>query len=304
MQVGVHFPLESFAGLPDFARRSEALGFDYLACGERLASYVPTLHSFVTLAAAAAVTTRIKLLSSVIQLPLYPAALVAKMAATLDVISGGRYNLGVGVGGENPKEFEACGVPPAERGARTNEALQVIHRLFTEPVVHFAGKFNTLSGMGIAPRPLQQPRPPIWVAGRNEAAMRRAARFGDYWLPYMYSPEQLRESLATVERYSRECGRKEAGRPRGAIMAFTTVYPDGEKARRVCTEFLGRAYQQDFTRMIDRYLIVGTPEQCRQRLHEYKAAGAEVMIASISAPPEDTDEMLRRLAEEVIPAVR
>src|SRR2546430_7839024 len=97
------------AGPVDAARRLEGLGFDYLAMGEHVAFGVPTPNAFVGLSAAAAVTERIKLLSAITLLPLSPAALAAKLAAALDVVSGGRFTMGVGVGGEYPREFEACG---------------------------------------------------------------------------------------------------------------------------------------------------------------------------------------------------
>ena len=121
--------------------------------------HVPTANTFISLAVAAGATARIRLLSAVVLLPVYPAALAAKMGAALDVASNGRYLFGVGVGGEFPKEFEACGVPVRERGARTNEALDVIRRLWTGRDVSYAGRFNTLNEFSIDPMPIQSPPP-------------------------------------------------------------------------------------------------------------------------------------------------
>ena len=128
------------------AQTAEALGYDYVTSGEHVFFHGPTGNGLMSLAAAAGATKRIKLLSSITLVPLYPAALLAKQTAALDVLSSGRFNLGVGVGGEFPSEFEACGVPVGERGARTNEALDVITRLWTEDNVSFDGRFTTLSG--------------------------------------------------------------------------------------------------------------------------------------------------------------
>ena len=182
-------------GVAEFARRVEELGFDVLGCGEHVSFYVPTANTYISLSVAAGATERLRLMSTIVLLPLYPAALAAKLGAALDVASNGRYMFGVGIGGEIPREFEACGVPVNERGPRTDEALEVIRRLWTEERVDFAGRFNTLNEVSIAPAPLQKPTPPIWVAGRRDGAMRRAARYADGWLPYMYTPEMLRESI-------------------------------------------------------------------------------------------------------------
>ena len=115
----------------EFAQRAEELGFDYLGCGEHVMFHGPVGNTFISLSVAAGATKKIQLISSIVLLPLYPAALVAKMGSALDVASGGRYNFGVGIGGEFPKEFEACGVPVNQRGSRTNEALEVINKLWT-----------------------------------------------------------------------------------------------------------------------------------------------------------------------------
>ena len=120
--------LQTVTDVAGFARRAEELGFDLLGCGEHVMFHGPVGNTFISLSVAAGATQRIRLLSSIVLLPLYPAALAAKLGAALDVASNGRYNFGVGVGGEFPKEFEACGVPVKQRGARTNEALEVITR--------------------------------------------------------------------------------------------------------------------------------------------------------------------------------
>ena len=221
--------LRSPDGVAEFARRAEDLGFDVLGCGEHVMFHVPTANTFISLGVAAGATTRIRLLSAVVLLPLYPAALAAKMGAALDVASGGRYLFGVGVGGEFPKEFEACGVPVRERGARTNEALDVIRRLWTGRDVSYAGRFNTLNEFSLDPMPVQSP-PPIWVAGRRDAAMKRAARFGDGWLPYMYTPEQLAASTEKIRAFGEEAGRDLEGF-RFGLYIFTAVHEDGDRAR-------------------------------------------------------------------------
>lgn len=137
------------------ARRAEELGFDILGCGEHLFFHGPTPNSFAMLAAAAAVTSRIRLVSSIALLPLYPAVVVAKMASVIDCISDGRFELGVGAGGEYPAEFAAAGIDPGTRFRRLDEGLEVIRRLFEGGPVDFQGSYATLSGVALDPPPRQ-----------------------------------------------------------------------------------------------------------------------------------------------------
>jgi probable F420-dependent oxidoreductase len=295
--------LPSVTGTAEFARRAEELGYDFLGCGEHVMFYGPVSNTFISLSVAAGVTKKIKLLSSVVLLPLYPAALVAKMGAALDVASGGRYNFGVGIGGEFPKEFEACGVPVNQRGARTNEALEVITKLWTEKNVTFAGKFTKLNGVSIEPSPLQKPRPPIWVAGRKEPAMKRTAKYADGWLPYMYTPHQLHESIETINKFGKEFGRDMRGFTPG-IFVFASVHKNGDKARQMCSEKLSKQYNQDFSKLIGKYALAGTPEECQKRLKEYIDAGARMVVLPSACSQDYVDENTSLLAKEVIPAFR
>src|SRR3972149_5089303 len=124
------------------AARIEQLGYDSVWTSEHIFFYFPTLDALTTLAATAALTSRIRLGTAVLLLPLRPAALAAKEIPSVDVISGGRLILGIGVGGEYPKEFEAVGVPVRERGARTDEAIRVMKMVYTQESVTFEGRFT------------------------------------------------------------------------------------------------------------------------------------------------------------------
>jgi len=170
------------------AARIEELGYDSVWTSEHIFFYFPTSDALTTLAAAAALTSRIRLGTAVLLLPLRPAALAAKEITSVDVISGGRLTLGIGVGGEYPKEFQAVGVPVKERGPRTDEAIQLLRKLWTEDNVSFDGRFTVLDGVTLQPKPAQPGGPPLWIAGRSQAAIRRAGRLGDGYLPYLFSP--------------------------------------------------------------------------------------------------------------------
>jgi probable F420-dependent oxidoreductase len=295
--------LPSVTGTAEFARQVEELGYDFLGCGEHVMFYTPVANTFISLSVAAGATKKIKLLSSVVLLPLYPAAIVAKMGAALDVASGGRYNFGVGIGGEFPKEFEACGVPVKQRGSRTNEALEVITKLWTEKNVTFKGKYTTLNEVSIEPAPTQKPYPPIWVAGRKEPAMERTAKYANGWLPYMYTPEQLHSSIETINKLRKDYGREAAPFTPG-VFIFSAVHANKDTGRQMANEKLSKQYNQDFSKLIDKYALAGSPADCQKRLKEYVDAGARMIVLPSACRPDYVDENTRLLAKEVIPAFR
>ena len=284
------------------AKNAEALGYDFVSTGEHVFFYGPIGNSLISLAAAAGATERIALMSTITLVPLYPAALLAKQVAALDVLSGGRFHLVVGVGGEFPREFEACGVPVSERGARTNEALEVMKRLWTEDNVTFSGRFTSLPGVTLDPEPNRKPHPPIWISGRSDAAMRRCARLGTGWLPYMYTPEKLAESLAHIQTFSAEYERTEPVAP--GLFIFFAVHPDRDEALRMATERLSRQYNQDFSKLVGRYALAGSPDDCVARLREYIDAGAGTIILNSACPAKYMEENERLLASEVLPRLR
>src|SRR4051812_24873113 len=171
LEIGIG--LRGSAGVAARAALVERLGFDAVHCGEHVFFHGPVPNALIALSVAAGATTTIRLLSAVVLAPLYPAALLAKMAGELDVASGGRFRLGVGVGGEHEPEFRAVGVPRTQRGARTDEALEVARRLFSGGPVTYEGRWAQLDGLRLDPPPATPGGPEIWVAGRREAAQRR-----------------------------------------------------------------------------------------------------------------------------------
>ncbi len=301
IEFGISLRLLTGAG--EEARRAEAQGFDYLLTGEHIAFHGPSANNIVSLAAAAGATERIKLMSGIILVPLYPPALLAKQIAVLDVVSGGRFHFGIGVGGEFPPEFDAVGVPVNERGSRTNEALEVIDKLLTEQNVHFEGRFTTLDGVTLAPQPIQKPRMPFWVAGRRAAAMRRAARYAEGWLPYMYTPQMLAESMEKISDFTEEAGRP-VGTVKGGLFIFTCVHKDRETALELANQQLSRQYNQDFSKLVEKYTIAGSPEDCIAQVQRYIEAGACTIVFSQGCPADYVDENTSLIAETILPAFR
>jgi probable F420-dependent oxidoreductase len=199
------------SGDAEGARELESRPIDSLWVGGHIASRNPSPEAMIGLARLATVTERVVVGSSILLLPLYPPALMAKQVADLDRATGGRLILGVGVGGEYPQEFRAVGVPLEERGARTNEIIPLLRRLWTATEITHHGRFYAMEEVKIHPAPAQPGGPPIVVAGRKEPAMRRAAVLGDGWFPYMYSPRRYAESVSTIRRIAEEAGRDLAG---------------------------------------------------------------------------------------------
>ncbi len=285
------------------SRQIEGLGFDILGCGEHVSFYGDTANGLVSLSVAAGATTHIRLMSTITLVPLYPPALLAKMGAALDVASGGRFSLGVGVGGEFANEFAACGIPVNERGARTDDALEVITRTWTGTDVTYDGRFTKLENFSLKPLPIQKPRPPIWVSGRSDAAMRRAAKYADGWLPYMYTPEQLAGSIAKIRAFGEDMGRDMSDFTFGMYI-FTAVHEDNETAIKYAADRLSTQYSQDFSQLVHKFALAGDPDHCQARLQEYIDAGASMVFVSAACPDDYIDTNLEMIASSIIPAFR
>ena len=275
--TGLKFGLNLFPHQWESIQRVEELGYDSAWTSEHIFFYFPTFDALTSLAAMAARTSRITLGTAVFLLPLRPAALAAKEVASVDIISGGRLILGVGVGGEYPKEFEAVGVPVEERGARTNEAIRVLKLLYTQDNVTFEGRFTRLSGVTLQPKPAQAGGPPIWVAGRSEAAVRRAGRLADGYLPYLFSPDRYRDSLARVREQAEKAGRDPAAIT-PAIYQFICLADTYEEAKKTAAADLSMRYNQPFESLVDKYCVMGAPEDCARRLADFAEAGARHFI--------------------------
>jgi probable F420-dependent oxidoreductase len=288
----------------DLARAAalEQLPIDSLWTGGHIASRNPSTEALMSLARLSAVTERVRIGTSILLLPLYPPAIVAKQIADLDRASRGRLILGVGVGGEYPQEFRACQVPIGERGARTDEAIGLIRRLWGGEEISHAGRFYTMADVKVHPAPLQAGGPPIVVAGRKDAAMRRAALLGDGWMPYLYSPRRYAASVTRVRQIAAEAGRDLDGFDWYAFVFFN-VDPDGEHARQQAAQTMGGQYNQNFKEMIDHVAAAGTPDEVRGKVQEFVDAGARHFIFMPAPGTGDADTIIHRLMDEVIPRV-
>src|SRR5213593_4861691 len=294
-QLSLHPPGEQF----ELVQRLEAIGYDSVWTGDHVSFHNPIYESLTLLASYVPITHRIKLGVAVYLLALRAPAVAAKMAATLDVLSGGRLVFGVGVGGENPKEFELCGVPHKERGARVSEGIDVVRTLWRDTPATFRGRFTRFESVSIDPKPTQQP-PPIWIGGRSEAALARAGRQGDGWVSYVVQPDRYAQSLDKIRAAAAAAGRKLEGFA-AAHLAFVTVGRDWESAKAVWAEALTKRYAQNFEPLARKYEIIGTPEQCVEAIERFRAAGCNYVILNPIGPATQEREQVERLAAEVVP---
>jgi probable F420-dependent oxidoreductase len=285
------------------AAAMEDLPIDSLWTGGHVASRNPSTEAMVSLCRLSAVTSRVRLGTSILLLPLYQPAVVAKQVADLDRDTSGRIVLGVGIGGEYPQEFRACGVPIAERGRRTDEAIALIRRLWTAEEITHDGPFYPMADVKIHPAPAQPGGPPIVVAGRKPPAMRRAARLGDGWMPYLYSPRRYGQSVTTIRELAGETGRDLSGFEWYAWV-FVNVDPDSTRAKEQAAATMGGNYNQDFKPMIDSVAAAGSTAEVTDRLKEFVDAGARHFIFMPATGGEDPDPVVHRLLDDVWPAVQ
>jgi probable F420-dependent oxidoreductase len=227
MRVGVVFPQTELGGdagaVRAYGERVEELGFKHLLAYDHVVGADPEVHQgwngpydvrttfhepLVMFGFLAGVTHSLELVTGVIILPQRQTALVAKQAAEVDLVSNGRLRLGVGIGW-NAVEYETLGQDFGTRGKRSAEQIELLRRLWTEPSVTFDGTFDTVTGAGLAPLPVQRPIP-IWIGAASAAGYRRAGRLADGWFPMMAPGPELDEALAEIERGATAAGRDPA----------------------------------------------------------------------------------------------
>lgn len=225
MQFGVVFPQTEIgdnpAGIRDYAQTVEGLGFDYLLAFEHVVGanpdrpggwanrpydYNSMFHEpFVLFGYLAALTERIRFMTGIVILPQRQTVLLAKQAAAVDVLSGGRLTLGIGVGW-NAVEYTALNEDFHTRGRRQSEQVEVLRALWTQRLVNLQGKYHTIPDAGLYPLPVQRPIP-IWFGGGSDATFRRMARLGDGWMTNTGNLDQLTGELATLRGYISDAGR-------------------------------------------------------------------------------------------------
>ncbi|MCI0829617.1 MAG: TIGR03619 family F420-dependent LLM class oxidoreductase [Chloroflexi bacterium] len=303
MKYGFTLPGRGQLATPErlgiIARKGEELGFDALLTGDHILvpknikSVYPyteggefpgspsgeSMEQITLLSYIAGQTTQIRLVTSVLIVPHRNPLIAAKSLATLDVLSGGRLVVGVGVGWMR-EEFQALGLPPfEERGAVTDEYIRAFKVLWTEDDPSFEGKYISFDDISFLPKPVQKPHPPIWVGGESRPALRRTAELADGWYPLgsnptfpMGTPEQLKAGLDRLAEYAKRFGRDPS--------EIETIY---------------RTHQFELTKTpagAGRLPFVGDAEQIAGDIRRYQDMGVSTMIWDFLRQTEDLDRML------------
>jgi probable F420-dependent oxidoreductase len=228
MRIGVIFPQFEFgtdpAAIRDYAQAAEGLGYTHIGADDHVigpnpnrpggwtgwVTYKTQFHEpFTLFCFMAALTRRVEFETCVLLLPQRQTVLVARQAAELDVLSGGRLRLGIGLGW-NEIEYIALNENFHNRGRRIEEQIELLRRLWTQELVDFQGQWHTIPDAGVNPLPVQRPIP-IWFGGQSEPAIRRMARLGDGWMPLYASAEEARPGLALLDQCLVQAGRDRAG---------------------------------------------------------------------------------------------
>jgi probable F420-dependent oxidoreductase len=281
------------------AETAEAMGYDSIWLAGHLFWFRPTADVLSSMAWVARGTSRVKVGSAILLLPLYNALTVAKSMAQLDVLSGGRLILGVGVGGEEEAEFRAAGVDVHRRGRIMDEQLELLRRLWERPREAWSSaSYELTERLELLPRPVQA-RLPIWVGGRSQAARRRAARIGDGYFPHLVTPDQWGRMRREVLGLLAAAGRDADGFAFPAVV-FVCQGSTRAEARAQAIAEIEYTYGLDGSPIVDRYYILGDASECRERFQEYIDAGVRHFVVHGSGPGGNARARYARLMDEVI----
>ena len=306
---GVSLSVDDYWDIPEFARRAEALGYGRVTMGEHIMDGNPprpTLLNLPAMAAAAGATSNLRVMTGIVIAPLYHPVTLAKMVATVDQVSNGRLDFGIGISGQRGTkiEFDAVGVDVHTRGKRTDEMLQVMQRLFTEEHVSHHGDFFDFDDVSLLPFPAQKPYPPVWVSGRSEAAMRRAGVMGDGWYPYLFTVRRIKASNDMVRQYAAEAGRDLTGFNWG-LNQPTAISSDGSEALELAVSNVGERYvtaERSAESIAKALCIAGTPDDCVKAVEERIEAGVEhINLGFLASEPDAFYKQMDLFASQVIP---
>jgi probable F420-dependent oxidoreductase len=279
-----------------YLARAEELGYHSAWAQEQVLGSGPQLGAIETMTYAAACTQRLRLGCAVLVSTLHSPVHLAKSLSTLDQLSQGRLEIGVGTGGQG-RPFAAFGLDADRYVARFSQGVALMKALWTEPRVTFDGEFWQLKDAAMEPKPAQKPYPPLWLGGSSPTALRRAVRIGTGFFGAGSTPtarfteqvQVVREALA------------QAGRPAGEFPIAKRVYlgldADGDRARQRVNAALERLYGRRVPD-IEAAAIAGSPADCVRELREVAAAGAELILFTALYEPAEHAE---RIAAEIIP---
>ena len=280
------------------ARKAESLGYDSLSVNDHIVSRTNWLDALSTLSVTAAVTNRIKLGTSILNIVVRSPIICAKALSAIDILSSGRlFAAGVGPGSYKG-DYDVCGIPFEQRWSRFNEALQILHILWnntnrreqneddddddndihatTTEYVDYSGKYYQLEKISIVPKPFQKPHPPIFVGtwGSSEAGLRRTAKYGDGWMASAYNitPDKFREKWNMLLSYRKRLGKDSELFENCLMSMFGYIDSDKDKVHRMVKDRLSPALGRP-AEQLENLLLFGSVEECIQKVNALYEAG-------------------------------
>ena len=302
IRIGIGFGGWPFADenpetLWQYVDAAEELDVDSIWLSDRIVSPTLNMEPLIALSFMAARTTKMKFGTSVLALPLRNPTVLAKEIATLDFLSEGRTLPAVGLGTEDDREFEACGSVRSQRAGSTEEIIQIMRLLWSKDEVTFHGKYFTLNGVSVEPKPVQEELPPIWIGGRSEPAIRRVARVGDGWLVSQATPDEVRDGIEQINALAGEYGREIEEDHFGALFSFCFADSREEAAQLAKPYMLRRRDDIDY----GTFSAFGSPDDAVKLIDRYIDAGATKFVARPACPPEMMHQQLEILGREIVP---
>lgn len=294
----MEFPFSDARAFWRWVDMCESGGVDSLWQTDRMVSKEPILECMAVMGALAGRTKRIKFGMNVVSLALRDPVLVAKQCATIDVLSEGRLLPAFGIGSPLAPEWKALNIDTATRGAKTDEGLTIIKRLWSEESVDFDGRFYKLKGASISPKPAQTDLP-MWIGGSSEAAIQRTARIGTGWQAGPETPEEAGRVVAAIKAAASEHGRRIDDDHYGSGFTFYFGSPDDPVLKRPMEAYRKRTGRDPLT-----YFAVGDADTIFERIAAYVANGVEKFVLR---PTGRSDEAIlaqtQRLIDDVLPKV-
>jgi probable F420-dependent oxidoreductase len=294
----MEYPFRTTSGFWRWVDLCEQGGVDSLWQSDRLISRTPVLECMTALAAVAGRTRRIKFGVNVVAVAMRDPVLLAKQCATIDVLSEGRMLPGFGIGSPRGAEWEAMHLDPATRGRKTDEALEVISRLWKGETLTYAGKHFQLTSASISPLPVQA-NFPMWIGGSSSAAVRRTAKYGTGWQAGSETPETVGQVIAAIKDATVKAGRSIDEDHYGAAFAYRFGGPDDPGVVKVMARYQTRTGRDPSV-----HFAVGDANVIIERIARYVEHDACKFILRPAADgDEDMYAQTKRLVEEVLPRI-
>ncbi len=282
-----------------FVDACESNGWDSLWLSDRLVGERMSLEPVTALAVAAGRTTDLKFGTSVLALAIRNPALLAKEVATVDFLSGGRFLPAVGLGGDDEREYEATGGRKSERAGRTDEAIEVLRRLWTEEHVTHHGKYYHLTDVTITPKPVFTPYPPIWIGGRTAFAWERVARSGDGWLASQVTPADVTAGIAAIRQGCEQSGRTIEDDHFGVMLSTYLTDSKTEAAERLAAGSLRPRPDAP----LEQYSAAGDAALIQERIAQYVQAGATKFVLRLLCREDEAEQQLELMAKQVLSTI-